>query len=221
MTDELSLGGGLRGRAEELCRVAGRFAERGWVPATSGNFSFCVREGGRERVFVTGSGLDKGDLRPDELLEVRFGGANGREYAVVTGSGKPSAETSLHGVIYRVRPGAGAIVHGHSIWNTLLSGKFAGDGALVLEGYELLKALSGVRTHAHREVVPVLGNTQDYAEMGERLGEALVAHPDAHGVLLERHGLYTWGQTMADAWRQAEALEFLFEVEGRRMGFSI
>jgi len=215
MLEELSLAGGLRGRAEELCRVAGRFAERGWVPATSGNFSF--RAG--ERAFVTASGLDKGALEPDDLLEVRFGGASGGEFAVVAGSGKPSAETSLHGVIYRVRPEVGAIVHGHSIWNTLLSGKFAGDGAVVLEGYELLKALAGVRTHRHRELVPVLLHMQDYEELSQRLAEVMVAFPDVHGVLLERHGLYTWGKTMAEAWRHAEALEFLFEVEGRRAGF--
>jgi methylthioribulose-1-phosphate dehydratase len=41
---------------------------------------------------------------------------------------------------------------------------------------------------------------------------ALEAHPHAHGVLLSRHGLYTWGQSVAEARRHLEALEFLFEV---------
>jgi methylthioribulose-1-phosphate dehydratase len=35
--------------------------------------------------------------------------------------------------------------------------------------------------------------------------------------LLARHGLYTWGQSVAEARRHLEALEFLFEVEGRRV----
>jgi methylthioribulose-1-phosphate dehydratase len=39
----------------------------------------------------------------------------------------------------------------------------------------------------------------------------------AHGVLLSHHGLYTWGQSVAEARRRLEALEFLFEVEGRRL----
>ena len=39
-----------------------------------------------------------------------------------------------------------------------------------------------------------------------------------HGVLLSRHGLYTWGRTsVAEVRRHLEALEFLFEVEGRRL----
>ena len=41
--------------------------------------------------------------------------------------------------------------------------------------------------------------------------------PDAHGVLLSRHGLYTWGESVAEARRHLEALEFLFEVEGRQL----
>ena len=44
-------------------------------------------------------------------------------------------------------------------------------------------------------------------------------YPVAHGVLLRRHGLYTWGESIAGARRHLEALEFLFEVESRRMGF--
>ena len=71
-------------------------------------------------------------------------------------------------------------------------------------------------THEHVERVPLLENTQDYAVLAEQMREALEQYPDAHGVLLSRHGLYTWGQSVAEARRHLEALEFLFEVEGRR-----
>ncbi len=40
-------------------------------------------------------------------------------------------------------------------------------------------------------------------------------HPDAHGFLLRRHGLYTWGADLAQAVRHVEILEFLMEVVGR------
>ena len=62
----------------------------------------------------------------------------------VIGSGQPSAEKALHLVIYRNRPDANAIVHVHTIWNTLLSMRCAPAGVVEIEGYELLKALSGV-----------------------------------------------------------------------------
>jgi len=154
---------------------------------------------------------------------------------VIAGRGKPSAEIALHAVVYRQFPDAGSIFHVHSVWNTLLSDRFspptqlaarlakaagAAPAAVQLEGYELLKALSGVKTHAHREVVPILENSQDYealaAELEKRLGEQV----GAHGVLLRRHGLYTWGESVAGALRHVEALEFLFEAEARRISFS-
>ena len=98
-----------------------------------------------------------------------------------------------------------------------MSGRFVSKGYVAIEGYELLKGLAGVSTHAHLERVPILENTQDYAGLARDLTATLQAHPQAHGVLLSRHGLYTWGQSVAEARRHLEALEFLFEVEVRRL----
>ena len=197
----------LRGEIEELCATARGCYARGWVPATSGNFS--VRCG--DRVFITASGLDKGKLTAGDLLEIDMDGA------VLSGKGTPSAETGLHLVIYRERPKAQAIMHVHSVWNTLLSGKFEADGSVALRGYELLKGLSGVTTHEHEERVPIIANTQEYGPLAAKLNAVLQEDRSAHGVLLSRHGLYTWGESVAEARRHLEALEFLFEVEGRRV----
>ena len=87
----------------------------------------------------------------------------------------------------------------------------------LLQGYELLKGLAGVATHEHTERVPIIENTQEYSSLAEHLRDVLRGNPDAHGVLLSRHGLYTWGESVAEARRHLEALEFLFEVEGRRI----
>jgi len=198
----------LQAAAESLCATARWCYTQGWVPATSGNFS--VRIDGR--VLVTTSGLDKGALTPAGLLEVNF--ENGLP---ADPSARPSAETALHLVLYRARPAAGAILHVHTVWNTLISARFAPIGYVPLEGYEIMKAFSGVATHEHVERVPVLENTQDYDVLARQFAATLDEHPNAHGVLLSRHGLYTWGQTVAEARRHLEALEFLFEVEERRL----
>jgi methylthioribulose-1-phosphate dehydratase len=192
---------------DELCATARTCFTRGWVPATSGNFS--VRSGGR--IFITPTGLDKGMLTPADLLEIDLEGR------AVSGHGRPSAETSLHTVIYRDRPAARAILHVHTIWNTLLSGKFVSLGYVPLQGYELLKGLAGVATHEQTERVPIIENTQEYSALAEHLTDVLRENADAHGVLLSRHGLYTWGESVAEARRHLEALEFLFEVEGRQL----
>src|ERR1700738_2090759 len=199
----------LTAHAAALCALARWCASRGWVPATSGNFS--VRDTASARILISRSGLDKGLITPADLIEMD---AQGR---VLSGDGEPSAETGLHLVIYRERPEVHAIAHVHTIWNTLLSARCLAAGSVTIQDYELLKALSGVATHAHRERVPVIANTQDYAALAEELTAVLAQNPAAHGVLLSGHGLYTWGTSVAEARRHLEALEFLFEVEYRRL----
>jgi methylthioribulose-1-phosphate dehydratase len=201
----------LESEVERLCATARWCYERGWVPATSGNFSVRVSDGLLQRILITPSGLDKGTVTPTHLLEID------EEGQTVKGSGRPSAETGLHLVIYRALPQAGAILHVHTVWNTLVSAHYAGKECVPIEGYEILKGLSGVATHEHVERVPLLENTQDYAVLSGKMREALEKYLAAHGVLLSRHGLYTWGQSVAEARRHLEALEFLFEVEGRRL----
>jgi methylthioribulose-1-phosphate dehydratase len=63
--------------------------------------------------------------------------------------------------------------------------------------------------------VPVLENSQDYEALARELRATLERRPEAHGILLRRHGLYTWGRDVAEARRHVEVLEFLFEVAGR------
>ena len=197
----------LQREIDELCATARQCYARGWAPATSGNFS--VRWG--SRIFITPTGLDKGTLIAENLLEIDMDGA------AIASAGKPSAETSLHTVIYRERVHARAILHVHTVWNTLLSSKFLSAGCVAMQGYELLKGLAGVATHEHTERVPIIENTQEYASLAEHLSDVLRSSKAAHGVLLSGHGLYTWGESVAEARRHLEALEFLFEVEGRRL----
>jgi methylthioribulose-1-phosphate dehydratase len=162
------------------------------------------------RLAITVSGVDKGLLTVGGIVEID------ERRKVVAGSGKPSAEASLHVAIARAR-GAGAVLHTHSIWSTILSDN-APETGLAIEGYEMLKGLGGVQTHDHREWLPILDNTQDWAAAVPQVESMLAARPDAHGFLIRRHGLYTWGRDLADAKRQVEILEFLFEVMGRKRG---
>ena len=58
--------------AEALCATARWCYARGWVPATSGNFS--VRDRGAARMLISPSGLDKGVMTPADLLETDLDG---------------------------------------------------------------------------------------------------------------------------------------------------
>jgi methylthioribulose-1-phosphate dehydratase len=79
----------------------------------------------------------------------------------------------------------------------------------------MLKALSGVATHAHRESIPVVENTQDWCAAAPAVEALLRDRPDAHGLLIRGHGLYTWGRDLEETWRHLEAFDFLLEVVTR------
>lgn len=179
-------------------------AAKGWIPATSGNFSLRMDA---DHVAVTASGCNKACLTPQEILVVDL---QGKPLSAV---GKPSAETELHTQIYRRFPQIGAVLHTHSLNQTLASRVFAADGRLEIAGYELLKAFSGYATHEDHIVIPVFANSQDMGELGSAIDRYLAHRPISHAYLIDGHGAYAWGATMADARRHLDALEFLLTCE--------
>jgi methylthioribulose-1-phosphate dehydratase len=196
--------------ARRLAEIGRRFYDRQWVQGTSGNFSVVVSRRPL-RLVITPSGAHKGQLSAGECLRI-----DGRA-RVLSGAERPSAETGLHLEIVGARA-AGAVLHTHSVWGTILSDLHASAQGLAIHGFEMLKGLSGVSTHEHREWLPILENDQDMARLSGEVRTLLAAHPAAHGFLLRGHGLYTWGATIAEAERHVEILEFLLEVVGRRNG---
>ena len=194
--------------AAQLSEIGRRFDRRNWVLGTSGNFS-AVTSREPLRLLMTPSGAAKGALTAEGFVEVDAHGA-----VVQPGSGKPSAEALLHVEIARARA-ANAILHTHSIWSTVLSDRHAPAGGLAIEGFEMLKGLANVSTHEHREWIPIVENDQDMPRLAGRIRQLLGEHPACHAFLLRRHGLYTWGETLPDAVRHVEILEFLLEAVGR------
>jgi methylthioribulose-1-phosphate dehydratase len=178
-----------------------RASARGWVPATSGNFS--VRAAGGQ-VAITRSGVDKGSLGLADILRQPVA------KPLLPGS---SAEAGLHLRLYADHADIGAVFHTHSLAAAVLGRLYAAAGAIVLEGWEMQKALQDIRTHEARVVVPVFANTQDIEALA-RDAAARCAQPPAGAVLapgyvIAGHGLYAWGADAAQAWRHLEALDVL------------
>ena len=190
--------------SEALAEAGRAFYARGWALGTSGNFSAVVSRDPLQ-LAITSTGLDKGTLTAGQFLKIS--GA----CEVVSGDGKPSAEALLHVTVVR-ELNAGAVLHTHSVWSTVLSGLHVAEAGIVLEGYEMLKGLEGVRTHKHREWLPILENSQDMVELAGKVSATLRQTPTIHGFLLREHGLYTWGANLQEARRHVEILEFLMEV---------
>ncbi|HEX5734525.1 MAG TPA: methylthioribulose 1-phosphate dehydratase [Blastocatellia bacterium] len=206
-SEESNRPGRFKELAESLSEIGRGFYARGWALGTSGNFSSVVSMNPL-RLAITSSSVDKSLLTSDQILQIN---ADGK---VVEGVGRPSAESLLHIMIVRVR-GAGAVLHTHSVWSNIISDAYARDGGVQIESFEMLKGLEGVHTHEHREWLPIIENSQDMEALAHSVEQRLNDHPDSHGLLLRRHGLYTWGRDLAEAKRHVEILEFLLEVLGR------
>jgi methylthioribulose-1-phosphate dehydratase len=194
------------GTVSELIAL-GRFAaERGWVPATSGNFS---RRLDARHIAVTRSGRDKGALTEADFAVVAL------DEPLPPGV---SAETPLHVARYRRDQAIGAVVHVHSLAATVASRADEAKGAVVLEGFEMHKALDGFTTHESTLRIPIFPNAQDTVELARRIESSLGDAP-VPGYLLAGHGIYAWGATVADARRHVEAFDYLLRcsLEERRM----
>ena len=189
--------------ARERIVAVGRWLDdKGWAPATSGNYSVRLDDGS---FAVTVSGRHKGRLTAEDVMRVDAGGAS------LDGK-KPSAETALHLTLYRMFPEAGAVLHSHSPAAVGLSRAVAGDGH-TLAGHEMLKALPGIATHETSVVLPIVENSQDMATIDAAITPRLLAPGAIPAYLIRSHGLYGWGRDMAEAERVIEAVEWMIAAE--------
>jgi len=190
----------------DLIETGRDFHRRGWSLGTSSNYSVVV-DRAPLTLLMTGSGFDKGRLTPDQFLLVDGDGAAIGETGL-----KPSAEALLHTTL--AKAGAGAVLHTHSVPATVLGELFLAEGVLRIAGYEMLKGLPGFTTHEAEAVIEIYPNTQEIATLARTLEGRLAetGNPILPGFLMAGHGLYTWGRSLADARRQIEVFEFLFEV---------
>lgn len=191
---------------DQLVAACHWIGAKGWAPATGGNMS--VREDARF-CLLSESGKDKGSLTRDDFIQVEI--ATSR----APSGRKPSAETGLHTLIYRLFPDAGAVLHTHTVNATVLS-RVEKGAALRLEGYEMQKSLAGQRSHLDAVAIPLFDNDQDIDALARRIEASAAATPLRYGFLLRGHGLTCWGKDVNEARRHLEGLEFLFECERQR-----
>lgn len=183
------------------------FHQRGWVPATGGNFSARLSP---LRMLISASGCHKGELRAGDFLVTDIDGRPLKKSARRT-----SYETGLHSQLYKHDAAIGAVLHTHSVANTVLSRR---QDFIHLAGYELLKILPGVSTHEITVDVPVFENDQDIARLAAAVERYMREHADTPAYVIAGHGLYAWGADVAQARWRVEALEFMFECELRSQG---
>jgi methylthioribulose-1-phosphate dehydratase len=187
--------------AEGVVEVARFAGARGWVPATSGNFS--VRMNDKEAA-LTATGVHKAHMTLADVIEVEISGPK---------HPRSSAEGPLHLRRYERDARIGAIAHIHSMDSTLLSRRHVEKGYIRLEGWELLKVFTGITTHDTYMDIPVVPNDQDTDCLADLVEQRLAAQTPTFGYLIAGHGLYVWGASVKDVLRHMEAFDFLFTAQ--------
>lgn len=189
-------------RAAQALLEAGVLLDaRGWVPATSGNFSVRLDNG---EIALTVSGRHKGRLTTDDIMRIDA-------QAQPLDGKTPSAETLLHTQLYAHYPDVHCVLHVHAPAATLISR--LQPRVVKLENYELLKAFTGITTHATQVRVPVFDNDQDIARLADNVQAWFADKSNCPGYLINSHGLYAWGDSVETTLRHLEAFDFLFRCE--------
>ncbi|MBP2154377.1 methylthioribulose 1-phosphate dehydratase [Erwinia rhapontici] len=188
---------------DQLVAACHWIGARGWAPATGGNMS--VRQDA-QFCLLSESGKDKGSLTRDDFIQVDIA------TNLVPSGRKPSAETGLHTLIYRLFPDAGAVLHTHTVNSTVLS-RVEKSAALTLQGYEMQKTLAGQSSHLDAVPIVLFDNDQDIDALAQRIEQFAAHAPLRYGFLLRGHGLTCWGKDVNEARRHLEGLEFLFQCE--------
>lgn len=193
---------------KEVAKVIRSLHKKGWSPATSTNYSFRMPED-VETIVVSRSGVDKAFFRASDFIEVNSLGKPLPEFHAF----KPSAETLIHCTIYKLFPSTQVILHSHSVYPVLWSVKL--DDQIVFNGYEVQKGFAGQTNHLSTVEIPILENSQDMSEFSKWMEERKSEFGN-HCFLIKGHGTYAWGNTLFEAKRHLETLDYLCELEWKR-----
>lgn len=189
-----------RAQRETFVKIGRLMYEKGFICASDGNISARL---GPNRLLITPSGLHKGLLEPEHMLVVDNDGQVVREGYGRTANLKPTSELPMHLEAYRQRPDIQAVVHAHPPITIALS----------IAGVPMADCLLP-------EVIVMLGliPTTEYAtpssEENVRAIRDLIRHHD--GLVLQRHGSLTVGDSPMQAFMRLETLE-----QNARIGFML
>lgn len=170
---------------EEICRVCHLLYERGYVVSNDGNVSARTERG---TVLITPSGVGKGRMEPDMLVETDLEGH------ILAGDRHPSSEGKMHWMLYRERGDVGAVVHAHPPVSTA----FAICQKPLARPY-LAEMVIGV---GEVPVAPFAMLSTD--EVPESVRPFVHDHV---AVLLANHGALTWGKDLLTAFDRMEVVE--------------
>ncbi len=194
-----------------LVEIARDFHARGWMAGTAGNLSARVDH---KHFWITASGKPKGRLQEKDFLLIRI--EDGTVVERLAAPDKPSAETSIHRVIYTLFPDARACLHGHSIDACLAADRAVSAAmGLLLPPLEMVKGFDLWEQNPKVEL-PLFENLLDVTQIAESVRARFrEAAPAVSALMVRSHGATVWGRSLQEAYNRFEILDFLLAYMAR------
>lgn len=171
--------------ARQLVAVCRGLYEKGFVTATDGNVSVRLPSG---NILTTPTSLNKGRVSKADLVEVTLDGKTVSKHRT------PSMELGMHLFIYQQRSDVHAVVHAHPTYAT----GFA-TARIPLDKHLLPEVIFGLGT------IPLAPYaTPSTKEVAESIAPYVKS---ASAILLENHGVVTFGKDLDDAFFKMEKVE--------------
>jgi L-fuculose-phosphate aldolase len=171
---------------DQITMIISRIYRRGMTTTSGGNISVIDENGD---IWVTPSAVDKGSLRPSDIMCVTHDGT-------ITGKHKPSSEFPFHKAIYKMRPDIKAIIHAH-------------PPALV--SFSIVHQIPDTNIISQAKYICGSIGYATYELPGsDLLGEKIAAEfkKGFMAVIMENHGTVLGGSDLLDAFQRFETLEF-------------
>ncbi|CDR43572.1 CYFA0S12e01992g1_1 [Cyberlindnera fabianii] len=197
----------------ELCRL---FYSNGWVTGTGGGIS--IRSS--NLIYIAPSGVQKERMIPENMFVMDL---ETKEYKRTPKVYKPSACTPLFLSAYTMR-NAGACIHTHSQAAVMVSLLY--EKEFKIANIEQIKALPKVTEPGYLGffdtlTIPIIENTAHEEDLTDALQQAIKEYPGTTAVLVRRHGIYVWGETVWKAKVYNEAIDYLLELAVEMKSFGI
>ena len=182
---------------QEVCAANRKLVEYGLVVLTWGNVSAVTED--RKYVVIKPSGVDYAVMSPEQMVVTDMDGN------VVEGELRPSSDVETHLELYRAFPAVKSVVHTHSRYATAMA-----------QAERSLPCYGTTHADTFYGEVPCTRHltAEEVAEAYERNTGLVIAEtfrdrdPEAvPGVLVCKHGPFTWGASCRKAVENALILE--------------
>lgn len=184
--------------ADQLVMIMQRIYAYGMTTTSGGNLSIRDENGD---VWITPSGIDKGSLRPEDMIQVKPDGT-------LIGPHRPSVELPFHLNIFRIRPDLNAILHAHPP---------------TMVAFSLARQLPDMRILPDAPAICGEVVMAEYAvpgseELGNNIAKCFAS--GSNTVMMENHGCVIGAKDLFAAFMAFETLDFCgrLEIDAKKLG---